>query len=239
MESSEQKPQQSPQSSERERAHELLEDLAFQQKSSVLEKRSELEEKFKEEYERDCAGFAFRCERWGAFIMLHIERKGNPTEPCNSYWGDPHEREYAISLNISLISTVKLELGSTPDQQGDISFYFFYKYGGNSIGGTGLDGHSIPREGYSISVYPNILNAPYSRPLYIPDTAPNGNASANFGGNYSSDYQIQYKIREFPRAAEDDKIIFGGIGSTLYVPAGRGAKVQEQILLSTDGYLPS
>lgn len=207
--------------------HAELEKLAKQAEITALSKKQELFDAAKAEYEKDFAGFQFKCEMWGKFLTVFIARMGN-SEKAN-IWGQFYEMTFSTALNLDQVKAIRLVSGHVPDMEGELAYGFnMVSEHGTILGGTGF-GNSLHKN-YYWEVKPCFYGIPDSRPLFILNA--NQQQSGRFYQNDGS-YNISLKTKEYVRCAKDDEIIFDGLGATIFVPCGHGEEVLHKILVAT------
>jgi hypothetical protein len=217
-----------------EETHQLLENLAREAETEALSKCDEYLAAAKEEYERDVAGFRFESTVFGDFLNISIARLGNPTEPKNQFFFvETPEPPQSLAINLRNVRAVRLTLGHTPSLEGELSYGYVLKQDdgkGTRIGGTNFGNYSAPI-GSHWEVRPGYPYIPYSRPLvYIEKPKEKHEHCIDLS---AYDYSIKFTTKNYAAAAKDDTIYFEGARITLYVPAGKGKEVHDQILAAT------
>ncbi|WP_422923192.1 hypothetical protein [Singulisphaera sp. PoT] len=223
--------------SEEQQAHDLLERLAREAEPEGLAKRDELFEQAQAEHAKDVAGFKFECKRWGDFLNVSTARLGNPREPKNRFfYVEKPEQHYSTSVNLNLVTAIRLIEGHVPDMQGELGYAYNLvsdnTHGGTTIGGTGFGNYLAP-SGHHWKVFPQFPRIPYSRPLFQMAKPEERDPENTI---YMSDHSYSniYTTNAYPRPAHDDVILFEGLNARLFVPAGKGQAVYEAILGATD-----
>lgn len=219
--------------SQRAYVRDLLERLAKEAEPLAMTRRDELLSAAIAEHERDVAGFEFKCDRWGSFVTINTARRGNGEDWCWLSLKDKMApKEFSTSLNIANCGAIQLLSGSLADDQGELAYGYVIEaddHSGTILGGTGMD--CLPQPGYHHEVRPQYPRIPSARRLFKME-APK---TRDYEGacHVIESYQIKYKTKPYPRAAVDDRIKFFGLNATLFIPAGLGAAVLQQILLAT------
>lgn len=202
-----------------------LERLAREAEPEAWEKADQLFAEYAAEHQRQSDGYVFECRRWGDFLSVFIERKGNG-EP--DWWDGVKVNKVSQSLNIGIVKAIRFVEGHCFDRRGSLGYGYSMpadkEEHGAVIGGTGF-GHYAPHEGYHYEVQPNFPYLPKSRPLIV--IAKEKDKDRFYG---SDSYEIRHRTENFPRPAQDDQIVFEGIRTTIYVPAGKGRGVYDAIL---------
>lgn len=207
-----------------------IEALAAQAEVEALVKRDSRLADYWAEHERDCSTYKFECRRWGDFLSLFIERRIYEWEE-----GDYSFKTHAASVNIRETRTVTLNTGNEPDLLGTLVYRAQLRSdGGGSAGwGTGY-GRAPAPEGFHYEILEDYQRAgPWQ--IFVLDPEPTGNEfrGVRFGLN---DYQPRHVTQNYARPATDDAVRFEGIRATLFVPAGRGQPIYEQILREIGDY---
>lgn len=178
---------------------------------------------YEAEHARQSAGFSFRCEKFGDFLAVFIGRDGNvePSQP----------KSHAATINLKGTQAFKLEPGYAPDRLGVLTYWHSSEWldaAGKVIGRGG--GLTIPSPTWRNTCGPNYEVAPTYRQfmqVYIPGS------NESYGRMMmGSDYDNRLNRRRtenYPRVAMDDKVVFDGIGTTIYAPAGLGQSVIDAI----------
>lgn len=204
----------------------LIEKLAQEATIETLNKSNKVYTEVQEEYNRDIAGFVFECRRFGQFLTLSLARKVNAPN---------YEEEYSISVNIKNITHIQLIEGHKPDFNGIVQYEYVVdtkdrgKYWENYVSESMYD--FILSSEWEINIQEQYHSIPY-RYLFVVDSSKKHTDShlQSYSGEY---WEIKTNVPHYPRGAEDDQIVFTGINSTLFVPAGKGAEVLQQILDAT------
>lgn len=213
----------------------------------VMPRWQEFHDAFRDEQARQIAGWSFAAHRWGDFLTLDIRRGGNAA--ANRYF----------STTINLAATTRMDLvpGHAPDLGGEVSYTFDCELnpGVSGVTDTGsmnqeqmdlyqracFDGLAMPPAGYHFTVIPHLPPMPGDHVFVYGPSPP---VSAAYDGTYNVAVGYGMSItlggdlativdnptRNFPRAAQDDAVVFEGINFTLYAPAGLGAGVRDAIL---------
>jgi hypothetical protein len=192
----------------REAEHQQLERMAKDAEPTALAERDQLLALAQAEYEDDFSGFRFKCSRWGNWLQISISRLANSNSP---YYWPIHGKHLVTSINLELLRIIRFEEGHIPDLAGELNYVEWHREG-------------------NITVRPNLPLIPNSRPMFqkVPESREEKEA-VMMGGYYSYDYRIEFTTKDFVRVAEDDRIIFEGIG-TLFTPAKRGADVYRALM---------
>ena len=238
----------------------LWEELAKQAEPDVLSKRQTALEEARARHAEDLAGFAFKCIRYGNFLTLFISR-GNP--PPKQYYVSEKNFSIALNLDCINSITLEEGHGPDENgvvvyrplltKGGTVTAL----YGG---GGGYYDcptPHKAP-EGDSWKVIPEFPATIYAYELFfVPPPPPppkqccnhhwnscNCGSSATFfysdrnsfgGHDFPVPKSSQIKLQTpFPCMAGSDEIHFNPIGNILFVPAGKGQEVLDQILTASD-----
>lgn len=165
--------------------------------------------KFQEEHDADVQGYEFRCERWGDYLALFIQR-GSETE--SKYWV-PEKRRICAALNIGETREIKLIDGRLPDLEGHACFGYFEQRDNT----TGKDEY-CPE--------PLLLKNEIRWMKLSLD-----NRTKEEGMHLASERDsLPVRLEGVARPAEDDLIRFEGIGATLHMPCGLGKEVYQKIL---------
>lgn len=213
--------------------------LVKEEEEKALLKKDEFLLAFQQEYEKDKAGFEFKCERWGAFLTLFIARRANKDRTGYFYFEDymigPGLTEYSTSINIKNSDAITLHKGHPPDCKGTLWYSLLVRSDDmKSLTSYYGKGEYRPPQGYhhEISpIYPT-LNRSYNTFRIIP--APKDQPERH-GGWHHGNNGFDFKTENYPQSAKDDEIYFTGIRATLFVPHGFGEEVLSKILLATEG----
>lgn len=200
----------------RELHQQLLERLALDKELEVLRERMSVDEEFRAEHQNDLAAYKLRAEKWGPYLSLFIERltsHGRYRDESGGYkyTCEPVVRFWAGALYLPESSTIEFVEGHPVDMQGSV----VYRSAGGSDGGAAV----APREGYK--------SLPERRTIHTVQKKISNNRHC---GAYYEPQQPKHITPNWPRPAADDKIIFNGIRTTLYIPYGRGQEVYGTIL---------
>lgn len=162
------------------------------------------------EHEKDAASYRFECRRWGDFLSLFIGRTTHRGVGDWRGWQQVYSPEtYATSINIRETREIRLDRGNEPDRNGRLEYYVSHSVGDNRV-------------------MPSYPRPQMQRHLFLLDPPPRPESE---GLIYSCpDIGPRYATPNYPRVAGDDQIRFEGVGATLFVPAGLGQKVYDQIL---------
>lgn len=198
-----------------------IEKLALDEQTKLLANKDEKWAQMLAEFEKDKKGYKFQCARWGNFLNLSIARLGNAEPSSENTWWQPHPRYYSGSLNLDLIKEISFTEGSEPA----LDFTVTYRHSVN---------HTT--DGDKDNIYSNAQAVKTSSPMinFEPEPSKNGSGMGNslyYGQN--EPYKTKLTTPDYPRQAEDDKIIFRGVGATLYAPAGMGSDLYKRILKCT------
>lgn len=185
----------------------------------------------------DQVSYRLEVHRWGDFLQVAVAR------------GDD---KYAIALNLGATRSIQLADGHAPDGDGRLSFDMVPTETEEEAGCKPPPGMSLVYNNYMrvTSVAP-VIPKPLHRhelvdvdrlcysaaasattssttitPTYYPCTT---------GVYYGSSVNQLTSGKSFPRAAEDDRVRFEGIGATLHAPAGMGAAARDMILSEIAG----
>jgi len=195
---------------------------ALLKQEEVIGRREQTLLEYQEEFQFDSSGYVFECRRWGDFLSLFIERKW--------YWerGNKTPRTYAGSINLTQSKEIRLIEGRSPDCLGTVRYYAQY-YGGDGEDYRGVEAKYPP--GQSRNLFDLKLSDTEEQRFYgIPD---------EYNRRYYKDHYSRVSpprpnttlvTEGFPRLAMDDRIWFLGPQGTLFIPAGMGRKVYDQIL---------
>lgn len=212
---------------ERKAAHELIELLAQEAEPAAFARADEFYAQALAEYERDRAGYKFECRRWGGFLALMVER------PASLGWyRSPSEtgpNTYSGSVNLKETREIRFIAGHEPDRNGVLRYDLRLvdeRYGPYWSSGMG---NYLPREGDRYEVHPNYFDMQPQRMLVVaePPTLRRDDSAIWYCGGT---YRPLFTTKNWPRAAEDDVIVFEGTGMTLHAPAGMGLAVYQAIL---------
>jgi hypothetical protein len=206
--------------------HEMLETLARESLAAEFRKQEDHLRQYKVDHEQDLAAYAFDCKKHGDFLTVFITRLGG-------FCGDNRETEkYSTSINLSNCSRINLSEGHAPDRDGANRFsYKLVDAGGKERKRS--DGNSPAPDGYKYAVSTPDFAHP-DRYLFS-----SGGASIRVGGEcYISHrsfcgeyfpYHITTEVTNAARAAQDDEILFLGVGA-VHAPFSLGKAVHERIL---------
>lgn len=162
------------------------------------------------EHNADIAAWQFSCKRHGDFLTLFIERLG---------------AKYSASLNLGLVTGIKVMDGAGPGREVPISWSFSYAVDGEASDVIVWSSFplGLPPKGH-ILVANTHLGAPY-RPTFVePQTRRNYGSQMVYGNDWRHDPE-----RTLPAYAEDDRVEFMGIGAAMPVPFGCGAGALDAI----------
>lgn len=189
--------------------------LAKEEEIQVLAKKTELFNTLLESHEKDCTTFKFECRRWGDFLTFFVERYQN-----DPYWNLVGTKKESISINLGATKTIKLSLGRPPDNHGTVTYTATTDYGKQEQPGLPL---SFKQEHWYYIARPNLPNVHYYGVIFDPSE------QSGYAPQYNYDSHIDYYTKNYPRARQDDHIIFEGVGK-LWVPPGFGEKTHQTIL---------
>jgi hypothetical protein len=204
-------------------------ELARKAEADILPKMRPLYLDMLAAHKLDTDSYTLRAERWGDFLALFIARG---------------KEKYIGAVNLGKTQEIKLVLGHAPDTEGRVSYYVNYERDDNKdsccsmlVSGQGYS-REPPPKGYHYTVLAQLdsVRSYYPMLYAIPPAQPCNNTGGSLGcngmviGSYSNGTYGGLQTPGAPRNAEDDRIEFVGIATTLYVPAGRGEEVHQAIL---------
>lgn len=173
--------------------------------------------KFEAAHAADVAGYSFRCERYGDFLAVFMQRG---PEPEWSYGRRRTNKQVSV-INLMGASIITLNPGRPADLRGDAYFSWHYDYDSQT--------------GKTLGIKVGAQQPHYDYPRYQIVTAPV--AAQTNGNGYAQDIWNGYDGRIFgvnvesiARPAEDDRISFQAAGVTLHMPFGCGEAVYASIL---------
>lgn len=221
--------------SEEQQAHDLLEQLARDAEPVGLAKLDELFSQAQAEYAKDLAGYRFESKRWGDFLSIFTARMGNPVQWKDQFFYiEKPEQAYSTSINLKNVHAIRLIEGHGADLAGQLSYGYVLESDDRESRCSGTnDGNYLAPEGYHWSVWPQFPDIPYSRPLFYmkPQKKKDERRPIDLSA-YS--YEIKHVTDNYVRPAKDDHILFEGIDAKLFVPAGEGARVYQEILAAKE-----
>lgn len=197
----------------RQAAGNLISGLRADAERQTLLKLGAILQTAKEEHQKDFRSYEFSCRRFGDFVSVFLTRTGN---------------KFTTSLNVSKTTAIELKLGNAPDCQGTLGYWLYCEHDNNSgsCSFTGM-GFCLPPKEYHYVVRPNLSGAPTRQFVHVDEPNLKRDKSYIYCGH--EEYHIQ-PTKGFARYAEDDQIIFRGIGAVIYAPFGRGQEVLDFIL---------
>ncbi len=223
-----------------------IEKIIAGKEAEVRARGEELLVEYKEEHRRQSEGFKFEARRWGDYIEISMRRDQDG------------EQSKSVSLLLSDLSTAELKPGHAPDKEGQVRFSQSIKNAEGSFGGSSGDGWYYKADGKQISVdmydiidpslwevIPNYVTLPKRDFVILPLPPATASTcvsqfSSAIGCNVGvlTYYDIGLRgsfngFTNFPRPAEDDKIVFSKAGVTIFAPAGKGREVLEKIMLAS------
>lgn len=210
-----------------------LEDLRVAAEPAALARSDELMAEFRDHHERDVAGYRFECRRWGDFLSLFIERNGRKLGPWAREWG---RQTFATSVNVGATTSIRLAVGHGPDTEGKVG-WTAYARADEGGGCVSWDGFNWPPKGYHLEVDAEL---PYIPRLDLFEIRERPAADPTMHCGNTMYVQSWTTLREttapFARPAKDDRILFEGIGATVFAPAGLGQGVLDLILSTIGDY---
>lgn len=212
-----------------------LEEMAREMEPDLLAKADEAFAAVAAEHERQTAGFRFECRRWGDFLTVFIERMGNSGVP--KLFSGMSETKVATSLSLAGTREIRLVEGHCFDRKGSIRYLVTFTRDDGKGGGwsSSEDWNDPPPKGYHHKLTPLQPFIPTSRPIIAASKDPDG---SHWSESFSN--EMPYETEGFPRPAEDDQIMFAGIDTTIYAPAGKGRGVYDAIMAEiARGYEPT
>lgn len=201
-----------------------LEALAVEAEPAALAAAEGMLASFVEQHDTDVAAYKFQCQRHGDFLAVFITRNTGEAEQVLA--------KVSHSLNLTNTAAFTLIEGHSPDNRGHLTYTFTVKKddgddGGDRIYGWSSAGRTAPPKGRHYVVTPKeIRSVPWNgrRLIQISGTA-DQNCSSYW---YDDSHRIQHRTPNYPRPAEDDQIVFVGVG-TIFAPAGCGKAVLNAI----------
>ncbi len=157
----------------------------------------------------DIQGYSFRCERYGDFLAVFIERNG---------------KKFCTALNIGQTMEIQLHEGHPPDLNGKAVYHV--EGAPSTFTDVNSENLPIPAEGREYKVYGRLPRERDDMVVIERDTI----GSVRFCGHGYGGSLYKRVQTEVSRDAQDDHIQFRGIDTTLCAPAGCGAKVRDAIL---------
>lgn len=180
--------------------------------AEILAETDKLEAKLREEQERQKNGYSFSCHRFGQFLTVNMRRLGNIPY---AYYGQELDapQECSFTINLNIVRTISLEKGHEVDREGTVAYCHSRSRG-------------VHRETFGEGL-PSFRQFCWSGEK---------EASPRYSGCDCYDYsrRIDHVTTGYPRMAKDDSIVFKGAKVVLYVPAGLGEAVYQQILCAKE-----
>lgn len=186
----------------------------------ILKKADALFQEFYNEFYHDREDYRVRINRLQNWLQIFIERQ---------------DRTFSTALNLDRIDSVRLDKGREPDNLGEVDYQYEWETTPR------LDGSRWSHEGAYV-LKPQLPKLRI-RELFVENidavTRINHELAAHSRtlrslASYPPD--PSYQTPNFPRCAQDDWIVFAGIRSVLYVPAGLGERIYNRILQTRDSY---
>lgn len=183
-----------------EKFPDYLETMAREAEPAVLAKKGDLFSESSAEWMKDRESYKFECRRFGDFLTVFIERGANPD--LNGVVGYYASTPYSDEEKVG---AKELEWTDSYEKKSRTSFF---------------------------KISPEMPYIPKSgRQVFMLDPPPSTQSS---GGMmmYSSGgpTRTKFKTDNYVRMAEDDQIRFQGTNASIYVPAGLGQKIYDQIM---------
>lgn len=178
-------------------------------------------------HQRDFDAFAFKCERVGDFMVLDITRLGY-TSPSVL---DHDRRDVAPvttvqRINLSLVTNIDLVRGCAPAREEPVEVAInYYQADGATMFFEGP--LRLPREGEIMDA--SILGhlTPIVRPAWSSSPEPLARLSHFFN--------VFPSLNTFPLPADDDLVLFCGLGASIHCPFGTGDEVVAEIMEAIRG----
>lgn len=211
-----------------------LQKLAEAAEPDVLAKKGKILADVQAEHAKDVEAYRFKVSRWGEWLEMSIARKARDSEKME---------KFSTSINLGLVTTVRLEGGHGPDEEGELNYYASLEeskkpeptkddHSGVTFSSGPCYGYELEPapKGYRWKVAPDLPTVPYR--LLFQEIKQEASQFGGFG-YCSGAVGVAFETGHFPRFAQDDVIYFDGIAQ-LYAPAGLGEKVYRQILAAKD-----
>ena len=205
-----------------------IDDLALLAEKEANTQRENIIKRVKEEHEADCLSYEIKVSSHGDFLSLIMER--------DNYKYDKYEGKYILgrdvyvtSINMRDVREVRFVEGNTPDENGVLHYH---------VRMEGDDGHSFSwgngygrfpaPAGFHYSVTPDYPPTEPDRPVFY--MRPSDEKEDHHLQIAGESYKPTLRTPNYPRAAKDDQIQMIGINATIFIPAGLGRDVYENIL---------
>ena len=228
---------------ERNLAGETAEKLALMQ-------REDYELRFRAEQEAQVKGFAYDFHRFGDFLSVYLTRNGGK---------DRDKDLYSTTLNIGATKEIQLQRGTGVDDQYTLTYYFTQdiqdsvwptvsvkcvSYSTSNTSFVYVDTELQKLQKYKVVVKPYFPSLPTREFTQAPKWCYSSSvgSSGSYGATVTNavpcyypsyitgSYGIEHITKNFPRAAEDDRIVFTGIDVTLFAPYGLGEGMRNRLL---------
>ncbi len=175
----------------------------------------------------DVAEYRFRCERYGDFLAIFVERNG---------------KKLCTALNLAQTKEFQLIEGHEPDMKGTVTYTVCrsnggggYSYSSNDSVNYNSDDLEAPPVGCLYKVFATLPHIRCTNddgtpnfPMIISGEGARDHRGAGVHLHYNPYRRVE--TNDVSRDALDDCIIFRGIETTLFVPATLGAGVRDEIL---------
>lgn len=174
------------------------------------------------EHRGDVDAYKFDCRRHGDFLTLFVTRLGYREDrtvgPVN----------FSTAINLMLVTEIHMFDGYPPAREVRTMWSMSYESeDGSTWGSFPIE---MPRAGEKFVARPAMSKAtPGYRLPYI-QTVKSRTSPSVWGMAYIDHEGKVGGTEPFPAKAEDDCIVFEGVGSTLLVPYGLGKSVLDRIM---------
>lgn len=207
----------------------VLEDMARAEEERLRAEHPGLLAEFENENRRQAEGFAFTLKRHGDFLTLFLSRTANK----ETEWS-PARKSHTETINLSKVRSIKLRSGRAADTDGEFGWSVSTRYedeDGNWKGSGSSSGRPLgPPSGgrHVMSPAGNASYVPAQRDfLQWEEKADRDRGMVHYmdmsGG-------CNYRTTGFPRQSEDDRLIFRGLGLTVFAPFGQGQALLDAVL---------
>jgi hypothetical protein len=195
-----------------------VEALAVEAEPAALQEAPAKLAGYRADHKKDAASYKFDCRRHGDFLAVFVERGG---------------KKEAVTVNLGRTSQFRLVKGRAPDNGRVLTYRVFAE----RLPGTGDSTWArVRRDDYGRVLAPESGCQYVVRPACGPImtrhmvTVEPQTTQVGYVSHYGApEPRVHHQTPNYPREAEDDRILFGGTDIVLHAPAGKGQSVVDRI----------
>lgn len=182
---------------------------------ALLDRRQEFFDAAIEQHVADVAAYDFECRRHGDFLTVFATRLDHRGSTA----------KFSTAINLLKVTEIRLTSGVAPAVEQDV--YWSFQYESQNGGVYSSSPLRLPRDGETLKAYSWLPPASTGRDTYREPTKPDDPSGVVVHWGH---YECESKSGAMPSPAQDDEVVFVGIGSALLVPFGKGQMVLDAIL---------